>query len=167
MLWRLLAGALVGAIVGGLTAAFAIFVLGMTSLGPFVGYGLAALTGALTGLVAGKPIWARGAAIEAGLKAVFGALLAGGALFAMRAWLPGALNLSAWGAGSGRVSELAAAALPLVGTVLGALFGLDNTGDPPEASKKRVAMTNGDARVRAPIEDEAEEEPAAKRRTKN
>ena len=47
----------------------------------------AALTGVLVGLVAGKPIWAKDAKIEAGMKAFIGALLAAGLMYAVRRFL--------------------------------------------------------------------------------
>ena len=47
----------------------------------------AALTGVLIGLVAGKPIWAKDAKIEAGMKAFVGALLATGLMYAARRFL--------------------------------------------------------------------------------
>ena len=67
MLKRLLLGLLIGAIVGGLVAAGAIAGLGaaVMPMGPFFAFVLAAATGVLTGLVAGKPIWAKGGQIEA------------------------------------------------------------------------------------------------------
>src|SRR5579862_623653 len=104
MFRRLLAGLVIGAVVG--IAVAAMLVAGLkivTFAGPFgalLAYASAAVTGALTGLVAGKPIWAGGAKVEGGLKAVFGALLAAAAMFALRRWAPGvALDLAAFHAG--------------------------------------------------------------------
>src|ERR1700734_3192289 len=92
MLRRLLIGLVLGLIVGGLAAAalvaglhMPLFALGAGGIG--LAYLAAAVTGVLTGLVAGKPIWASGAKIEAGLKAFFGALLATGLMFALRQWV--------------------------------------------------------------------------------
>src|SRR5580704_11431323 len=92
MLRRLLVGLVLGLVVGGLVAAG--FVQGLHVLtfgdgtgGALFAYATAAVTGVLTGLVAGKPIWASGAKIEAGLKAVFGALLGAGLMFAIRQWV--------------------------------------------------------------------------------
>jgi hypothetical protein len=98
--------------------------------GAVLSYVGAVLTGVLTGLVAGKPIWASGAKIEAGLKAFFGAALGAGLMFALRQW-GGAfeLDLRFIGAGHGAVGDLPAASFPLLAAVLGAFFELDNTGD--------------------------------------
>jgi hypothetical protein len=109
MLKRLFVGLVIGAIVGGLVAAGVIAGLGWVTLAglpAFLGYALAAATGALTGLVAGKPIWASGGQIEAGLKAFFGALLAAGGLYAIRTWLHFDVDLAVAHAGSGLVGEL-------------------------------------------------------------
>jgi hypothetical protein len=176
MFRRLLVGLILGLIVGGLAAAALVGGLHMTAFGEGAGgsamaYLAAAFTGVLTGLVAGKPIWASGAKIEAGLKAFFGALLAAGLMFAIRKWLTADVNLSFIGAGSGAIGELPATSLPLLAAVLGGFFELDNTGSPdkdeakgaaPDA-KKRVAdeKTNGKGRARVEAESEGEEEEAA------
>src|SRR5271169_810661 len=110
MLRRLLVGLILGLIVGGLVAAGLVAGLHQTLFGADTGgsafaYLAAAVTGVLTGLVAGKPIWASGAKIEAGLKAFFGALLGAGLMFALRHWggaLP-PLNLGFVGGGQGLV----------------------------------------------------------------
>src|SRR5580700_8587653 len=99
MLRRLLLGLVLGLIVGGLIAAGFVQGLGLLSFGPGTGgaafaYLAAALTGVLTGLVAGKPIWSSGAKIEAGLKAFFGALLGAGLMFAVRRWVDFPLDLA-------------------------------------------------------------------------
>ena len=141
MLRRLVFGLVIGMLVGGLLAAGLVKGLGMDHMTAVLAYLFAALTGALTGLVAGKPIWAQGGAIEAGLKAIFGALLAAGGMFAIRSWLGMHLDLSAIGAGAGSIGELPAASLPLLSGVLGALYGLDNTPatDADNAKKRSVA----------------------------
>ncbi len=48
------------------------------------------------------------------------------------------MNLDALGAGSGALSTLPAASLPLVGALLGMVFELDNTGDEAAKSGKRI-----------------------------
>src|SRR5580658_7988684 len=133
MLRRLLVGLVLGLVVGGLVAAG--FVQGLHVLtfgdgtgGALFAYATAAVTGVLTGLVAGKPIWASGAKIEAGLKAFFGALIAAGLMFALRRWLTSPVDLGFLGGGEGAIGELPAASLPLVAAVLGGFFELDNTG---------------------------------------
>jgi hypothetical protein len=166
MVRRLFIGMVLGLIVGGLVAAGIVAGLKMPEWqgagGAVLAYVSAALTGVLTGLVAGKPIWASGAKIEAGLKAVFGALLGAGFMFALRQWAgfwqP---DLSFVGAGHAPVGYLPAASLPVLAAVLGAFFELDNTGgneaEPPRgeagAERKRVSTqatkaTNGKAKAR-------------------
>jgi hypothetical protein len=184
MLRRLLLGLVIGLLMGGLVAAGLVAGLGQATFlgtgGVVLAYLAAALTGVLTGLVAGKPIWATGAKIEAGLKAFFGALLAAGLMFAMRQWAGGlhapittitpgdpvtGLPLS--------LGDLPAAALPIIAALLGGFFELDNTGGDPEhekkgepgGAKKRIAAgekTNGQAKSRvAAADDEGEAEPVA------
>src|SRR5690606_894675 len=74
MLIRLVVGLVTGLIVGGLVG-FALAKLGFAAPGAIVAYLAAGLAGALVGLIAGKPIWAKDARIEAGMKAIVGALL--------------------------------------------------------------------------------------------
>ncbi|HEY5240387.1 MAG TPA: hypothetical protein VIJ22_02935 [Polyangiaceae bacterium] len=183
MLRRLLIGLILGVIVGGLAAAALVAGLHMPLFaadtgGTVLAYLAAAVTGVLTGLVAGKPIWASGAKIEAGLKAFFGALIAAGLMFALRRWglvpapdvaflMPGATSAAVQAAFIGDVPALA---LPAVAAVLGGFFELDNTGnDKDEAkgdaskSKKRVAdeKANGKGNARVADDDEADAEAAA------
>src|ERR1700752_3726591 len=105
MLRRLLVGLVLGFIVGGLVAAGMVAGLHIVDFafitgGAALAYLAAAVTGVLTGLVAGKPIWASGAKVEAGLKAFFGALIGVGLMFALRQWAGNVrLDLSAIGAG--------------------------------------------------------------------
>jgi hypothetical protein len=150
MLRRLLVGLVLGAIVGGLLAAGFVAGLKVTSFdastgGAGLAYLAAAVAGVATGLVAGKPIWASGARVEAGLKAFFGALIAAGAIFALRHWgASWTLDLRAFGGGGpGAPGDLPAVSLPLIGATLGALFELDNTApkDGPAGAqpRKRVA----------------------------
>jgi hypothetical protein len=133
MLRRLLVGLVLGLVVGGVLSAGLVVGLGMPRFvgtsGAVLAYLAAALTGVLTGLVTGKPIWASGAKIEAGLKAFFGALMGAGVMFALRQWA-GAwmIDLPAIGAnGSTAVGDLPAASLPLLAAILGSFFSLDNT----------------------------------------
>ena len=99
-----------------------------------------AVTGSLTGLVAGKPIWAGGAKLEGGIKAFFGALMGVGAMYALRRWgvpvpAPAALG------GAAPIGELPAVAIPVVAAVLGAVFGLDNS--PADAASKGDSRGGG------------------------
>jgi hypothetical protein len=184
MVRRLLVGLILGLIVGGIVASGIVAGLGQLEFlgagGAILAYVSAAVTGVLTGLVAGKPIWASGAKIEAGLKAVFGALIGAGLMFALRQW-GGAFqpDLGVIHAGHGSVGELPAASLPLLAAVLGAFFELDNTGGgeqqegagEPRAQRKRIASqgSNGSAKSRV-IESsdagEGQEPEVASRRAK-
>jgi hypothetical protein len=156
MLRRLLIGLVLGLVVGGLVAASLIAGLRIPTFsgagGAVLAYVSAALTGVLTGLLAGKPIWSSGAKVEAGLKALFGALLGAGAMFALRQWAGSWVvpSLPAIGAnGTLAVGDLPAVSLPLLAAVLGGFFEVDNTGDRESAgagkqgvaakARKRVA----------------------------
>ena len=180
MLRRLLLGLVLGLVVGGLAAAGLVAGLHMPLFaagagGIAIAYLAASATGVLTGLVAGKPIWASGAKIEAGLKALFGALLGAGLMFALRQWVhvtpdlpllaPGATPAELQGAG---IAQLPALSLPLIAAVLGGFFELDNTGGSGDAdakggTKKRVAdgKANGHAKARVASEDDGDEDEAA------
>jgi hypothetical protein len=146
--------------------------------GTVVAYLAAAVTGVLTGLVAGKPIWASGAKIEAGLKAFFGALIATGLMFALRKWgnlqapdiallMP---NADPDLVHKALIGDVPALALPAVAAVLGGFFELDNTGtadkddakDAPK-TKKRVVdeKANGKGQKRVTDDGDAEAEEAA------
>jgi hypothetical protein len=172
MLRRLLVGLVVGAVVGVAAAAALVSGLQMLafagSFGALVAYGASAATGAVTGLVAGKPIWASDAKVEAGLKAFFGALLAAAGMFALRQWAAGwTLDLTAIHAGGpGPVGSLPAASLPLLGAALGGLFELDNSGDDEPSQRKRAPSAASAAKARVPVpgsEDEDEVSAASRR----
>jgi hypothetical protein len=175
MIGRLITGAFIGVLIGLALAAALVKVAGVVTVWPIVAYALAALVGALTGLFAGKPIWAAGGQIEAGLKAFFGALLAAGAMFVLRTWVKVDVDLSRFGAGVGALGEVPAAALPIIAGVLGALFGIDNTPEAPgsrasePAAKSRVRVEKGSSGARARAggaaasEDEREELAASRR----
>ena len=167
MIGRLIAGALVGLILGAGVAAAVVKGLGIIVFPALLAYLLAAGVGLLTGLFAGKPVWAAGGQIEAGLKAFFGALLATGAMFALRMWVHQGINLGAFGAGE--IGTLPAASLPLIAATLGALFGLDNTPSTGDATAKqsgvRVAQGNGSAS--AALDEDDEEAADASRRARH
>jgi hypothetical protein len=137
---RILKGLLLGLVLGGVLGVVAIKALGWVVLGALPAYLLAVVAGVLTGLVAGKPIWAAQAKLEAGLKAFAGALLAVGGMFALRRWVGMSVDLEALGAGKGTLGELSATSLPLISAALAMLFELDNTPSPeaPAPDKKRV-----------------------------
>ncbi len=127
MLGRLLIGLVKGLIVGGLVG-FGLVKLGMALPVALVAYLAAAATGVLIGLVAGKPIWAKDAKIEAGMKAFIGALLAAGLMFAARKWLVMPLpmqigNLTPEGSTLG---GFAMTSLAAVAALLGGFYEADN-----------------------------------------
>jgi hypothetical protein len=185
MVRRLFVGLILGLFVGAAVAAALVVGLKIPEFlgggGAVLSYIAAAATGVLTGLIAGKPIWASGAKIEAGLKALFGALLGAGLMFAMRQW-GGAFepDLTFIGAGHAPVGELPAASLPLLAALLGAFFELDNTGGDaeaegkgkPAAERKRVGASsssaNGSSRARVleAGEGDGEEAEVVSRRAK-
>lgn len=180
---RLVLGLLKGALIGGLVG-FGLAKLGFIAPGAIFAYLGIALTGALVGLVAGKPIWAEGARIEAGMKAFAGAVLGLGLLWAVRRWLTIPLPVSlgplsapneALGetAANGTLGGLAVSSYAIVAAVLGGFFEADNTPDgesksggakstkqePAAAagqSKKRIASSSstGDPELDALLADD-------------
>ncbi len=135
MLKRALVGLFKGALLGALVALVLLKGIGLAVFaGPWLALPAAGLTGALAGLVAGRPVWAPGARVEAGLKAFVGALAGVGLLLIVRRFVPVEVALPA-DLGRGPLGDLPAIALPLVAALLGSLFELDNTGDgaPPPA----------------------------------
>jgi hypothetical protein len=156
MLKRIVTGFGKGLLLGGLLALVAVRGLGMPVFASAaVAYLAAAVAGVLAGLFAGRPIWARGAKVEAGLKAVAGAALGAAVLFAVRRWLPYEVDLSAWQAGQGAIGSLPAASLPIVSMVLALLFDLDNTEGKSPPPKTRVAT---EQTKESPADQELEDE---------
>jgi hypothetical protein len=164
MIRRLILGLVLGLMVGGAVAFGLVKLDDSLTFGGVVAYLAAAIAGAGTGAVAGKPIWASGAKIEAGLKSFFGALLAAGGLFALQRWGTGFTpSLAAVGGdGTVAVGDLPLVALPLVAGVLGALFGLDNTDEPAKddapRGRKRVASVAPGAAAKLPAAAASDEE---------
>jgi hypothetical protein len=174
MLGRLLVGIVKGIVLGGLLG-FGLLKLGQAVPIAVVAYVAAAVAGILIGLIAGKPIWAKDAKIEAGMKAGVGALLGVGLMFAARRWLtmpvPGALlditraqiQDAAPTLGTFGMTSLAA-----IAAVLGGFYDADNTPEPEKAEaqgaktpppKNRIAQPPNDEE----FEDEAGEEPEKKK----
>ncbi|AUX27132.1 hypothetical protein SOCEGT47_077110 [Sorangium cellulosum] len=137
MLGRLILGIVKGLIVGGLLG-FGLAKLGLAAPGAVIAYLAAALAGVLIGLVAGKPIWAKDAKIEAGMKAFVGALLGVGLMFVARRWLTmpvpvplgelGGANLSLGEASgtAGTFGGLAITSLAAIAALLGGFYEADN-----------------------------------------
>ena len=160
MLKRLIIGLITGFIMGAIVAAVLVKGLALTVFSGTLAYVFAAVTGVFVGLVAGKPIWAKGGQIEAGLKAVVGAVVGAVAMLALRRWVEVPVDLSAIGAGYGVLGSLPAASLPIIAAILGALYGLDNTDEPDEAKKADKPAKAGAAakKVRVAASDASEEE---------
>lgn len=174
MIKRLVYGLIFGLFVGGILALAVVKGLGELSFGVSAGgtvlaYVFAAVTGVLVGLVAGKPIWASGGQIEAGLKAVVGAGIAAAAMWAMRRWLNFDLDFHSIGASPSvptAAGLLPAITLPAIAGLLGAFYEADNTPAPEDkaakSSGKAAAPAKSKTRVAAPAEeDEADELDAA------
>lgn len=172
MLGRLLIGIVKGLLVGGLIG-FGLAKLGAAAPIAVIAYLAAAVTGVLIGLVAGKPIWAKDAKIEAGMKAFVGALLGAGLMYAVRRWLtmpvPIALgplsaantSLGEAATSTGTIGGLAVTSLAAIAALLGGFYEADN--DPaegdhtPEGGAKRAPASN--KRIAAGAAgDEADEE---------
>lgn len=141
MLKRLLVGLFIGLVIGAALAAVLIKGLSLPLFatgagGAALAYLFAAVTGVVVGLIAGKPIWASGGQIEAGLKAFFGALLGAAGMFALRRWVTVPVDLSSIGAGAGSLGELPALTLPIIAAVLGGFYEIDNTPEPEKKDDK-------------------------------
>jgi hypothetical protein len=168
MLGRLIVGIVKGLVVGGLIG-FGLLQLGFAVLPAWLAYIAAAITGVVIGLIAGKPIWAKDARIEAGMKAVVGAFLGAGLMFAARKWLTMYLPttlLSQLGVmtksdaitlGYFPITSLAA-----IAALLGGFYDADNTPEPEGAAKDEQAAAGAKAtpqqRIATPAADELDED---------
>jgi hypothetical protein len=179
MFKRLMGGLVIGIVMGAIAAVAVVKGLGVTSFldRSILAYVAALATGAFVGLVAGRPIWAKGAWIEVALKAFFGSLLAAGGMLALRKWGVFSLDLSSVGAGAGQIRDLPAATLPLIATVLSVFYEIDNT-DPPAESASVVKASKAEGSRVAPSkaapgprvatpEEESDEESAASKKLRN
>jgi hypothetical protein len=127
-------------------------------------YAAAAVVGAVAGLVAGTPVWHKGAKVEGALKAVVSAFIAAVVMFGIRKWLPvPVLDLGNVSGGRGPIGELPLIALPLIGTALAWVLEVDDAfgPDPAPAVRRRVI----DETV-AHDDEETAEEDSAERRSK-
>lgn len=129
MIKRLFVGLLLGALMGLGLAVLAVKGLGMQTFEGTAGitfaYLFAAAGGILIGFVAGKPIWSK-ERIEAGLKAVIGALVAAAGMAALRQWGTPVIDASALAMGKGAMGLLPVVSLPILTIVLGVFFEIDN-----------------------------------------
>jgi hypothetical protein len=137
MALRVLTGALKGLAVGGAVGALCVYGLGALTLGLWT-YLAAVLVAAMTAVVAGRPIWARDAKLESGLKAIVGGVVALVALFAVRKWIAVDVDLTALGGGVAALGSQPLAVLPALGAGLGTLFEVDNA-DRMTKDAQRVA----------------------------
>jgi hypothetical protein len=172
MLKRAVIGLAKGLLVGGALGAGLAMGLGVAVFPAWLAYVMALVTGAATGLVAGKPIWAKDARIEAGLKAVAGAIVGTLAMFGVRQWLGVSVDLGELGKGA--LGDLPLTALPMVATALALFFEIDNTGEPAKAdaasAKDKQRVPEEKSRIDNLLEDLVEEEappPSEKMRHKN
>jgi hypothetical protein len=157
MFARLIVGILKGLVVGGLIG-FGLLKLQLAVTPAILAYIAAALTGIIIGLVAGKPIWAKDAKIEAGMKAFVGALLGAGLMFAVRRWLtmplmpalPNALGaakqIEAAG-GAVTLGQFSMTSLATIAAVLGGFYDADNTPEPESADKPADAKASSSAKT--------------------
>jgi hypothetical protein len=141
---RAVIGLIEGLVVGGLVAALVMRLFPDSSaLAAYLG---ALFTGAGAGLVAGKPIWAKEAKLEALLKSFVGAFIAATALFGARKWL-GGVQVDVGRFGSGAIGSVPVVVLPILGVALAWVFEIDHAvgpevSAPPE--RRRVSASGED-----------------------
>jgi hypothetical protein len=106
----------------------------------------------LTGLVAGRPIWAKAAKIEGALKAVAGAFISVVVLYALRKWLPAVhVDLTAFGAGEGAIGSVPWVFLPATGVALALVLEIDDAfGADPVPPRRIRAGTEASLESPAP-----------------
>ena len=165
MLKRLEAALLEG-VLPGAAVAFGLSKFGLG--GPWAFYAAVALVGVLTGLVAGRPIWAKGAKTEGLLTALAGAFIAVVVLFGLRTWLPSFdVDLSTFGAGHGALGSVPWAFWPVVGVALAVVLEIDDAfGSDPEPPRRVASGVRApvDAAPREGLEEDASEGARAHRR---
>lgn len=149
MVGRFILGLFKGVLVGAVVAAVLVKGLGIVTWGAPIAYVAAVVTGLLTALVSGKAIWVRDAGVENAIKAVAAVLIGSVGMYAVRKWLPYQVDLSALQAGAGKLGDLPAAALPMVGTLLALMFEIDNTGESAkQASRESRARVASEAQAK-------------------
>ncbi|HEX4338523.1 MAG TPA: hypothetical protein VH062_21610 [Polyangiaceae bacterium] len=162
MLKRLVAALFEGAVPG---AAVAFGLTKLDAISPTLMYAAVALVGVLTALVAGRPIWAKAAKVEALLKSVAGAFISVVVLYALRKWTPGLhVDLTALGLGAGPVGYVPWVALPATGVALATVLEIDDAFGPGPAIAPRRRVATGED-VAGHLDAEVDEDEAADRRT--
>lgn len=138
--------------------------LGLTTPGSITAALLAGAVGFLVGLVAGRPVWAPGAKVEALLKAGAGALVGAGLSFALGRWLTVPVDLNQFALGAGPVGKLTAVSLPAIACALSLFFELDDTsstGTNAQANaarpKQRLAPRTEEPDERSELDERGEE----------
>ncbi len=170
MLKRLILGLVIGVVIGGL-AGYGVTQVLPAAMAGALGYALAAVVGVLVGLVAGRPIWAKGAAVEAGLKAIIGAALGCAILFGIR--FLGFTIPEVGGIAAAPLGRHAVGALVAVATLLAVFYELDNGGGDDDVDKhaptrKRVASGNAKSGAASDALDaEEEDEPRARNKRRS
>lgn len=165
MLGRLLLGIVKGIVLGGLLG-FGLLKLGQAVPIAVVAYVAAAVAGILIGLIAGKPIWAKDAKIEAGMKAGVGALLGMGLMFAARRWLtmpvPGVLLDVTRAQVQGvvpAIGHFGITSLAAIAALLGGFYDADNTPEPDKPEEKGAKTPAPKARIaESPNDEELDED---------
>lgn len=142
MLLRFFLGIIKGTLAGGLVALALVKGFGVVSWSGTLAYLTAMGLGVLTALVSGNAIWRRGAGVENALKAVAGIGIACVGMLAVRKWMPFSVDLSMFQAGTGRLGDLPATALPMVGALLALLFEIDNTGESLKSAARAEAKSS-------------------------
>jgi hypothetical protein len=162
MLGRLLVGMVKGLLVGALLG-FGLVQLHWAMLGPVVAYLAAAVAGVVVGLVAGKPIWAKDAKIEAGTKAFVGALLSLGLMAAARQWLTMEIpfpvgTLVPYPHEALTLGKFAMTSLAAIAGLLGGFYEADNDASGEEATPAGAQKGKADKPQRIAAEAAAGEE---------
>ena len=172
MLGRLLIGIVKGLVVGGLLG-FGLVKLGMGLPPAVIAYLAAAVVGVVIGLVAGKPIWAKDAKIEAGAKAVVGALLGIGLMAAARHWLTMELPFSVGDITppGATIGGFAMTSLAAIAALLGGFYDADNDASgedatPPTAKAQEKKGTRRIAAQESAGEEDEELSEGEKKRAK-
>ena len=124
MLKRLVLGPLKGGLIGALLAAALVWGMNVSVLTGVLSYLAVTACGFVCGIVAGKPVWAASAKMEALLKALAGGGMAAAIVFVLRRFVRNEVDLGPLG--SGKVLELPLLVLPAVGAILALLFEIDD-----------------------------------------